>query len=183
MRLRETSPFLEKEKKKRKKKRFFPFLPPVCLFLSLSFLSFLPLPSFMGDPPKEKMSPQLRSCTTVFRALLRRDRATRQNVQIMLAKPEIGNGELHVARGASPGENLLGAMESRAESEWRSPNRRMCYAPRSRRASHRSICEHELRGGTHVARKYYSKLRNVYTIASTYLEARLRNGIKLAYVS
>jgi len=46
-------------------------------------------------------------------------------------------GELHETRGGSRGENLLGAMESRAESEWHSSNRRMCYTPWSRRASPR----------------------------------------------
>jgi len=86
------------------------------------------------------------------------------------------------ARGGNRGENLLGAMESRAESEWRSPNRRMCYASWSRCATSRPPQHLRARAAsweTHMARKYCStsptKLRNVRDSIDSRLKVAIRD--------
>jgi len=143
----------------RSKKRFstLPFFFPI----------FLPLHS----PKRENEPAAIRTTrTTVFRTLLRPGRPTisANNVANSRSGMEKGRRIARGARGGNRGENLLGAMESRAESEWRSPNRRMCYASWSRCATSRPPQHLRARAAsweTHMARKYCStsptKLRNV----------------------
>jgi len=140
------------------------------VFYSPLFFSYLSPPSF---PQKRKRARSYKNdaynrVSDAFKTWSGRPTISANNVANSRSGMEKGRRIARGARGGNRGENLLGAMESRAESEWRSPNRRMCYASWSRCATSRPPQHLRARAAsweTHMARKYCStsptKLRNV----------------------